>query len=294
MAPTLGQFFATIGGDNKFKLWREEPSQLFKSGRRFRCIFSQSPPNHASYVSFGTKTINHDIFLATLTHDGLLSLLEPEDTESLTSWSQKDSIYPFGSHPRGTEARFRLSIQQSEGPSSNALFAGLNHSALSLAVSAMNSIKIYRAIKPTERANYQFYEMHDMHTDTALINEIAWAPGCLRPFDVIAAACDDGTVRVFKVETPHDSDGSGKALAAKPSQSTGPPRANSVASRNAPSGIGAGLAGMSRTSAPRGGMVNEVKHESRQVAMLEHDDKQPVWKIKWIYDGLYPSFHLFH
>lgn len=41
-------------------------------------------------------------------------------------------------------------------------------------------------------------------------------------------------------------------------------------------------------------MVNEVKHESRQVAMLEHDDKQPVWKIKWIHDGLYPSFHLFH
>ena len=199
-------------------------------------------------------------------------------------WTQLDSIYPFGPHPRGTEARFSLSIQQSEGPSFNALFAGIDPSAISLAVSGMNSIKIYRAFR-NEDDIYQFYEMHDMHTETALINEIAWAPGCLHPFDVIAAACDNGTIRIFEVDTPHDSDGSGRAQAAKPPRTGDLPKGNSVATRNTPSGIGAGLAGMSRTSAARLGMAHEVKHESRQVAVLENGDKQPVWKVRWLYDG---------
>ena len=224
-----------------------------------------------------------------ITHDGLLSLLEPVDAESLTSWTQIDTIYPFSHYPRGTEARFRLSFQQSEGPSSNALLAGMGPKTLSLAVSAMNSIKVFRALKPDESSsegNYQFYEMHDMHTDTALINEIAWAPGCLRPFDVIAAACDDGTVRIFEVDTPHDSEGSSRTPAAKPLQSLGPPRGVSFTSRNAPSGIGAGLAGMSRDTAARRDMAHEVKHESRQVAVLAPDEPAPVWKVRWLHDGL--------
>ena len=132
-----------------------------------------------------------------------------------------------------------------------------------------------------------------MHTDTALINDIAWAPGCLRPYDVIATACDDGTVRVFRVDTPYDSDGSLRAPVAKSLQPTGPPKKALVTARNTPSGIGAGLAGMSRTSAPRRDMVNEVKHESRQIAILEHEDKQPVWKLRWFHDGLYPFIDLF-
>lgn len=163
---------------------------------------------------------------------------------------------------------------------------------LSLAVSTVNNIKIFRALKPDESSsegNYQFYEMHDMHTDTALINEIAWAPGCLRAFDVIAAACDDGTVRIFEVHTPHhDSDGSAMRIpaAAKPLQSLGPPRGTSFTARNAPSGIGAGLAGMSRDTATRRGMAHEVKHESRQVAVLAPDEPAPVWKVRWLHDGL--------
>ena len=245
-----------------------------------------------------------------ITHDGLLSLLEPVDAESLTSWSQIDTIYPFGHHPRGTEARFRLSFQQAEGPCSNALLAGIGFKTLSLAVSAMNNIKIFRALKPDESpsstssadGNYQFYEMHDMHTDTALINEIAWAPGCLRPFDVIAAACDDGTVRIFEVDTLHDSDSSSmmrtpaaiKPPALQQSQLGPPPKggASFNSSRNAPSGIGAGLAGMSRETASRRGMVYEVKHESRQVAVLAPDEPAPVWKVRWLHDGLYNPFVL--
>ena len=284
----MGQFFATIGGDNKFKLWREDPSQAFKSGRRFRCIFSQSPLNHVSYVSFGSTTIKHDLYLSLITHDGLLSLLEPAEPESLSSWNVIDNIYPFGQHHRGTEARFRLSFHQGESPSSNAVFAGLDPNAISLAVSAIECIKVYRAVKSGEppETNYLFYEMTEINTDT-IINEIAWAPGCLRPYDAIAAACNDGTIRIFEVDTPHDVDALSRASAVRAHKSNGPQRAPPATSRNAPSGIGAGLAGMSRSAPTREVRSSlNIRHEWKQAALLSHDEA-PVWKIRWIYDGKY-------
>lgn len=284
----MGQFFATIGGDNKFKLWREDPSQAFKSGRRFRCIFSQSPLNHVSYVSFGSKTIKHDLFLSLITHDGLLSLLEPADPESLGSWNLIDNIYPFGQHRRGTEARFRISFHQGEGPSTNAVLAGLDPNAMSLAVSAIEHIKVYRAVRSSEpsESTYLFYEMIEMHTD-ATINEIAWAPGCLHPYDVIAAACNDGTIRIFEVDTPYEVDASSRTSPVKSYKPDGPQRALSGTLRNAPSGIGAGLAGMSRSAPPREVMNSlDIKHEWKQAALLLHDEA-PVWKIRWMYDGNY-------
>ena len=226
-----------------------------------------------------------------ITHDGLLSLLEPVDAESLSSWTQIDTIYPFGQHPRDTEARFKLSFQQSEGPSSNALLAGIDPKVLSLAVSAMNSIKVYRALKPDEPSdrNYQFYEMHEMHVEIALINDLAWAPGCLYLLDVIAAACDDGTVRIFEVDTPQDLNGSLKTTVAKSLHSLSPTEGAASTSRNVPSGIGAGLAGMSRNIVARRRMAHEVRHESKQVAILADDEHAPVWKIRWLHDGQYPS-----
>lgn len=228
-----------------------------------------------------------------MTHDGLLSLFEPVDPESLKTWNQIDSFYPFGQCPRGTEAKFSLSFQQSESSSTSATYNGADTTALSLAISAMNSIKVFYATKPDDpEGNYQLCEMVTMHTDAAQINEIAWAPGCLRPYNVIAAACDDGTVRIFEVDTHDDFDEASIGLAAKPPRSNGASKAMSADPRNALSGIGAGLAGISRNTVSRRDSSNEMKHETRQVGVLVHEDGAPVWKIRWIYDGPFPTIIL--
>ncbi len=223
--------------------------------------------------------------------------MEPADPESLSSWNQVDQLHPFGQHHRGTEARFRLSIHQSEGPCLNALMAGLALKAISLAVSALNSIKIFRAVKPEDASEgiYRFFEMLQIDTGNELINEIAWAPGCLLPFDRIAAACDGGTVRIFDVDTPHDVDGSPKELTARFPQSNATQKAHSTSSsRNPPSGIGAGLAGMSRITSPRHDLTerSNIKHVSKERAILPHDEGSPVWKVRWTYDGEYPAHFL--
>lgn len=216
----------------------------------------------------------------------MLSLLEPAEPESLSSWKELDSLYPFEQHSRGTEPKFNLSIHQSERPCYNAILAGLDAKALSLAVSAFNLVKVFRAVKPDE-GNYQLYEVAEIVIATTLINDVAWAPGCIRPHDLIATACDDGTARVFKVATLYDeSTPFPPGLGASINPPVNSKEHVSHARKN-PSGIGAGLAGASRaTGAARHVMTNsQVKHEWMEISVLPHDNELPVWKIEWMYDG---------
>lgn len=281
---TLGHVFGTIGEDNKFKLWREDPSQALKGGRRFKCIFSQSPSNHVGYVSFDFKTVKHEVWLVLISRNGWLSLLEPSEPESLNVWKELDTICPFGQYSRGTEPWFSLSLHRSERPCYNALIAGLDAKTLSLAVSANQFIKIIRAIKPDE-GNYQFHEMAELMIDTNMINEVSWAPGCIRPYDLIAAACDDGTARIFELNTPYSDMTSPAKLDSQYSPIAALSDRVSNA-RNVPSGIGAGLAGVSRAAAARNLFTTaKIKHEWAEVAVLPHDDRSPVWKVKWTHDG---------
>lgn len=287
---SLGQIFGTIGGDNKFKLWREDLSQSLRGGRRFRCIFSQSPHNHVAYVSFDLKTVKHEVWLVLITRDGLLSLLEPSEPESLSQWKEIDTLFPFGQHSRGAEPKITLCLQPSERPCYNAVIAGVDTRALSLAVSALNLIKIFRAIKPDE-GNYHFYEVLEMATTATLINDVSWAPGCIRPYDVIAAACDDGYVRMFELDTPCAAVDVLPSLIPGSRASQGNSRVSSAMNpHSVPSGIGAGLAGVSRASTTTrdASSVSKVKHEWKEIATLPHKDYSAVLTVRWVSDGQYP------
>ena len=259
-------------------------------GRRFHNVYNQSPPNHVYYASFGFKSTKSETWLALLTHVGLLSLFEMADPESLASWTHIDQAYPFGQHHRGTEARFALSFQQSIGPAANAVLAGLDPRAMSIAVSAMNLVKIYRII-PSENSesDFRFCEVFMLPVEGALINEIAWAPGCLSPHDIVAAACDDGTVRILFLDTPYDAINNTKDNLSIESQSHDVDRATPFRPANTPSGIGAGLAGLNRTTGFNQDLSDylPIKHVMSEVALLPHDEGTPVWKVRWMHDGKY-------
>ncbi|KAL8828057.1 MAG: hypothetical protein Q9191_002812 [Dirinaria sp. TL-2023a] len=284
IGPTLGQAFGTIGGDNKFKLWREDPSQPLNGGRRFRCIFSQSPSNHLPYVSLDIKTVKADAWVVLMAHDACLSLLEPTESGSLTAWKETDSIYPFGQQPRSAEPRYGLSLHQAERPCYDAVIAGLDANALSLAVSATHIIKVMRALKPDE-SGYRFYEMLEIVTDASLINDLAWAPGCIRPYDYIAAACDDGSVHLFEITTPHEGNSESGGLPRSSGSEVARAGIQATMSKNTPSGIGAGLAGASRAAARDSSGSARIKHEWKALAKLQPDNSGPVWKVRWMHDG---------
>lgn len=223
-----------------------------------------------------------------MANDGLLNLLEPLEPESLVAWRDSDSCYPFGQQSRSTEPRYGLSLHQAEMPCYNAICAGLDSNALSLAVSAMNIIKIFRALKADE-AGYQFHEMLEISTESPQINDLAWGPGCIKPFDLIATACDDGYVRIFEVTTPHNNDLT-PSINSKSAQ-TSRNQTSPTTTRNTPSGIGAGLAGQSRTAIRNNSDFPQIKHEWKQLPSLraEDGDSRPVWKVRWMHDGKSPN-----
>lgn len=275
---SLGQVFGTIGGDSRFKVWREDTFQAKAGGRRFKCIHSQSPSNHVSYVALDIKTVKLQVWVALMSHDGLLSLLEPTEAETLATWNEVDAIYPFGQHSRSAEPRFRVSFHQAERPSYDAVTAGLDPKALSLAVSSADTVKLLRASQGSD-GNYQFYEVISHRISNVIINDVAWAPGCIRPYDFIAVACDDGTVRVLEITTPHDPDPESPE-ATKRLVIGGPDQRRASTAQNQLSGISTSLAGASRMT------ISEIKHQCRELASLEHDEGLPVWRVHWTHDGM--------
>ena len=285
---SLGRAFGTIGDDNKLKIWREDSSQAPQSGRRFRCVYSQSPSNHVSYIALDFKTVKHEVWLILVSRDGLLSLLEPSEHETLNTWKEVDTIYPYGLQTRGSEPIVRLSVHQAEMPCYGALTAGLDPRAISICLSANNSFKIFRATRADDGI-YQCHEMLEVNPIASTINDVSWAPGSIRPYELIAVACDDGCVRIYAVTISHNSQtsftntGSAQELPSRDRQ-------NSLLSyRQGPSGIGAGLAGVSRVeSARNSGREVRLQHSWKEVAVLPHEVGSSVWRVRWTHDGKSP------
>ena len=50
----------------------------------------------------------------------------------------------------------------------------------------------------------EFYLAAELPGHKGMVRDVAWAPGNIRGYDVIATACQDGFVRVFRLETPID------------------------------------------------------------------------------------------
>ena len=223
--------------------------------------------------------------MAIVSTDGLLSLLEPSEPESLHAWKELDSAYPCGQHSRGSESTFRLALHQGARPSYHAISAGLDPKAISLALSANNSIKILRATR-LEDGNFQFYQMLDIDGVASAINDVSWAPGSIRPYDIIAAACNDGYVRVYEVTTPHHGAIQSPNTSSGPQPFTRDRRNSTKLPRHAPSGIGAGLAGFSDaevTHESSGG--THIQHACKETAVLLHEGAAPVWRVRWTHDG---------
>ncbi|KAL9586995.1 MAG: hypothetical protein Q9212_000523 [Teloschistes hypoglaucus] len=152
-----------------------------------------------------------------------------------------------------------------------------------MALSATSSIKILRATRPGY-GNYQLYEMLEITTLNFAINDVSWAPGGIRPYDLLATACDDGLVRLYEVTTPGSSDQSSTAPGLGPEALIRQRHASSTVARQTLSGIGAGLAGVSQPGSTRraGG---HIQHAWKEVAVLSHDDGAPVWRVRWTHDG---------
>ncbi|KAM3518886.1 hypothetical protein NHJ13051_007869 [Beauveria bassiana] len=225
---------ASLGTEGWFRLWAEDPSAT--PGRRFcagrtssgRPIFdtrssssrgggsssSSSSSNNSTYRSF-SMTHNDETkhtHLALLTTEGRLTVWETEQPEALNEYTSMDKFLVIPQRPqRGQETAFKVVFDPNPEPCYAALRAGVPTDALGLAVAAMDVVRIYRS-REVVAASYgldtpkkEFYLAAEVTGHRGLVRDIAWAPGNIRGYDMIATACQDGYARVFRVDTPLDS-----------------------------------------------------------------------------------------
>ncbi|EON68219.1 hypothetical protein W97_07477 [Coniosporium apollinis CBS 100218] len=279
--PFMGEVLGSIGEDGRFNLWEEDPTEPPNSGLRFKRIYSLPSETKVPFMSLDFKNIMHETYLALITRDGYLSVYEPVDQDSFSEWKAMVETYVCPTPSRQEETSFRVCFHREKLPCWKAIMAGLDRKALSLAVAAMDVVKIYRQ----DTKDRRFYEAVELKGARDLVRDVAWANGSMRGFDVVATASKDGAIRIYELHTPQPAQaaeaGESAPGSSSASEATVSPRVR--AGKSAPSGIGAGLAGASR--AKEGAQENEknpgrIKHVVKLVAELTKHHGA-VWRLSF-------------
>jgi len=191
----------------------EEPSQAPNNGHRFRRIATIPSTPRVPFVSMDLKTIdNVYTYLALIDRQGLLSVYEPSNPDDLKDWTLVDQFNVCGAHPpsRGDETSFKVRFDQNATPLAYINSVSDDRSQLSLVVSALHDVKVYRSAVPSNFGagaipndgsshRLMFYEAIKLPRHLALVRDVAWAPFSVRGTDRIATACKDGSVRIFEL-----------------------------------------------------------------------------------------------
>jgi nucleoporin SEH1 len=214
----------------------------------------------------------------------------------LESWTEIDTVVVCDKPARGVETSFKVSFDPNIEPCYNAIRQGVQRDSLGLVVACMNRTSIWRTKEVSHTVSLgsstgkELYLAAEMKGHRDLVRDIAWAPGNIRGFDIVATASKDGFVRVFEVTTPAKGgkEGGGKDYSKMPEQAVAiAQRSAENGARNAPSGIGAGLAGarsgLNRQQEPEG-RQGEIAHVVREVTRLEAN-RTPVWRVEFDDDG---------
>ncbi|KAF2455057.1 nuclear pore protein [Lineolata rhizophorae] len=196
--PLSGIHIGSISEDGRFRLWAEDVTETPNSSRRFKPIYQHYSETKVPFMSLDFKNQLADTILALVSRDGYLTIHEPSDPDRLTEWHCLTASYVYragnGGPDRQDETSFRVAWHKEPLPCWQAIAAGLDRRALSLAVAAMDTVRIYR----TDH-NRQFYVAAELPGHRGLVRDVAWANGSMRGYDLLATACKDGAIRVFEL-----------------------------------------------------------------------------------------------
>jgi nucleoporin SEH1 len=226
-----------------------------------------------------------ETWLALITRDGYLTVYEPLDQSSLNEWSVLAEHWVSEENPpqRQEEVGFKVVFHKEKLPCWTAIMAGLDRKSLSLAVAAMKDVYVYR----TDKAK-RFFQVAKLEGARQIIRDLAWANGSMRGYDVLATASKDGAIRIYELSIPAPTNAS-KGESSSTSTVIDPVSPRPGPRKNAPSGIGAGLAGVSK--APDSSRENEqYPGRIHQIVKLKDEltnHHGAVWRVTFSHMGKY-------
>lgn len=304
LPPTIHpNLIASIGTDGRFKLWVEDPTLPPGKGRRFNShsnkpVYELRSPSRSPFLSFA---ITHNpetrhTYLALIDRNAVLTVYENDEPENLESWNDLDRVNVCEKPARGEEVAFKVAFDPNLEPCYMGIREGIPRDSLGVIVASMSRASIWRtkeishSVSLGSSTTKEFYLAAELKGHKGLVRDVAWAPGNIRGFDIVATACKDGFVRVFQVTTPTKGGKSSRSrdFSRVPDTVVVQQRSAENGNRNAPSGIGAGLQGArsglsGREKDARMG-EGEVAHLAKEVSRLEAN-RTPVWRVEFDADG---------
>jgi nucleoporin SEH1 len=283
----------------------EDPTLAPGSGRRFNShnnkpVFDLRSPSRAPFLSFSIKhnPETRHTYLALIKRNAELTVFENEEPESLDSWNEMDTVAVCERPARGEEVSFKVMFDPNLEPCYNAIRQGVPRDSLAVIVASMNRASVWRTKEISHTVTLgssmtkEFYLAAELKGHRGLVRDVAWAPGNIRGFDIVATACKDGFIRVFQISTPSKGDQILRSRDyARVPESLGLPVPRTIenGARNSPSGIGAGLAGARssvsgiRQQDPED-RKGQILHLAQEVSKLEAN-RTPVWRVDFDDDG---------
>ncbi|RDW79709.1 hypothetical protein BP6252_04347 [Coleophoma cylindrospora] len=294
LPPTIHpNLLASISADGRFKLWAEDPTVAPLKGRRFPTpVWELRATSRGTFCSF---SITHNpstrhTYLALIERSATIMVYENDEPENMANWTEFDKFLAMKQSDipsRGDEASFKVQFDPNLEPCYNAIRQGIPKDALSMIVASMNSASIWRtrevvhSVSLGSNMSKEFCCMADLRGHRGLVRDIAWAPGNVRGFDIVATACKDGLIRIYEISTP-GSQPSTQSRDYTSSAVAQPIPFQKPVESGKPSGIGAGLAGAREGSGSAG--AGHVKHVVKEVSKLDAH-RAPVWRVDFDDDG---------
>ncbi|KAF1939635.1 nucleoporin seh1 [Clathrospora elynae] len=276
--PFMGEVVGSIGEDGRCKLWQEDVTEVPLSGNRFKLIANLGSETNAPFMSLDFKSIMQETWLALITRDGHLTVYEPQDQSSLSEWTILTKLWVSEHNPpsRQVEVGFKVVFHKEKLPSWPAIQAGLDRKSLSLAVAAMNEVLVFR----TDKTKH-FFMVAKLEGASQIIRDLAWAGGSMRGYDLLATASKDGAIRIYELSTVSSTE-STRPASSSASADAQPASPQPAPRKNAPSGIGAGLAGASKS--PDTSLDNEknpgrIRQTVKMTDELTSHGHGAVWRV---------------
>jgi len=278
--PFVGEIVGSVGEDGLIRIWQEDVAARPGSGRRFKRIYEQPSASRVPYMSLDFKNIGTETYLAMVSRDGQLTVCEPIDHDDLSDWHILWQDYLGHAPSRTEETGFRICWHHEKLPAWPSIVAGLDRKSLSLAVSCLDTVKVFRTDK-----DRKFYTAAELTGPRTLIRDVAWSNGSMRGYDTIATASKDGKIRVYELHTVAESDSAKNADTTAGEDNASHRLSHTSVDRPLRSGIGAGLAGVAPGSRiEEDNRPGKVVQESKMVAELS-GHARAAWRVGFSFMG---------
>ncbi|ODQ65708.1 WD40 repeat-like protein [Nadsonia fulvescens var. elongata DSM 6958] len=181
-SPEFGQILASCSHDGTVKIWEEDVREPINSGKRWKRVATFSDFDGPIYdVAFCPS--HHGLKIGTIGSDGVVRILEAMDPNSLRNWSSVQEI-PLLAETPSWNLQSAFALEWAPSKFGNEMFV----------VSSLDQGFIYQ-----RNDNGKYFCVATLPEHQGLIRDVAWAASMGRTYQLIATACKDGHVRIFKV-----------------------------------------------------------------------------------------------